>query len=152
MDAAVFLCSVPGQVILLKTDAKKVVERSIMLQCMISTVQQGLGGIGKITNQARLLLQWEIAIVDLRGILICLLGVYVILKYKNIITEIKRKIIEENKYCLRRYKTFMHSRVQGENENLNCRGSGITCILNWKSYMPLVQSLQIFLITFDYWF
>lgn len=57
MDAAVFLCSVPGQVILLKTDAKKVVERSITLQCMISTEQQGLSGIGKITNQARLLLQ-----------------------------------------------------------------------------------------------
>lgn len=75
MDEAVFLCS--------ENRCKEGGGEMIMLHCMISMVQQGLGGIGKITNQARLLLQWEIAIVDLRGILICLLGVYVILRLRE---------------------------------------------------------------------
>lgn len=53
---AVFLCSVPVQVVHLQADAKMEVERSIALQCMVSAIQR-LVGVGKTTNQARLLLQ-----------------------------------------------------------------------------------------------
>lgn len=48
---------------------------------MVSAIQR-LVGVGKTTNQARLLLQWKIAIVDLEGSLICLLEIYIILNYK----------------------------------------------------------------------
>lgn len=37
---AVFLCSVPVQVVHLQADAKMEVERSIALQCMVSAIQR----------------------------------------------------------------------------------------------------------------